>query len=102
MPIEVKDSAFDIEVLQSDKPVIVDFYSPSCQPCKVVDQTLQNVQKELGDTVKVVKVNVFQSPATACAYSILSVPTVISFRKGRITGHLVGQRGVQDYISLVK
>lgn len=102
MPTEIKDHMFESEVIKADKPVIVDFYSPSCVPCKVVDQTLTDVEKKLGDSVKIVKINIFQSPTAASTYSIMSVPTVISFKKGRITGHLTGQREISDYLRLVK
>ena len=102
MAIEIRDNAFEIEVLQEEKNVIVDFYSPDCSPCKIVSKTLDDVEKELGDSVKMVKVNVFHAPESATRFSVMSVPTVMSFKNGRIKGCLTGNRKYKDYIDLAK
>jgi thioredoxin 1 len=102
MAIEIQDNSFDSEVIHAEKDVIVDFYSPSCVPCSMVDKTLTDVEKELGDTVKIVKVNIFKAPEAATRFSVMSVPTVMSFTKGRIKGCLVGSRKCKDYIEMIR
>jgi thioredoxin 1 len=100
---EIKDDMFESEVLKADQTVIVEFCSPTCTPCKSVEKELkENIVNKVGDEVKVVKINVLQAPSSASAYSIMSVPTVISFKKGKITGHLVGQRKSVEYLNLLK
>ena len=74
MLIEISDNSFDHEVINSSKPVIAEFYSPSCLPCKSVEKKLERVEEQLGDSVKVVKVNVLESPKQACKFAIMSVP----------------------------
>ena len=102
MAIEIQDKTFDSEVMHTDKDVIVDFYSPSCIPCTMVEKTLKDVEKELGDSVKIVKINVYQAPETAAKFSIMSVPTVMSFKNGRIKACLVGNKKCKDYIEMVR
>jgi thioredoxin 1 len=102
MAREIQDKTFEEEVINADKNVIVDFYSPSCLPCKVVEKTLTDVEKELGDSVKFVKINVFHAPQTATRFSVMSVPTVMSFKNGRIKARLIGSRKCKDYIEMVK
>ena len=102
MPREIHDNSFESEVMCEDKDVIVDFYSPSCVPCTQVEKALTDVEKELGDSVKIVKINVFHAPETATRFSVMSVPTVISFKKGRIKSCLVGSRKCKDYMEMVR
>lgn len=98
---EVVDGTFEAEVLNSEVPVIVDFYSPTCVPCKNVLSILQGIEADLKKEVKILKMNVFDSPKTSSQYSIMSVPTVIGFKKGRITNSLTGARKAEDYLALV-
>jgi thioredoxin 1 len=102
MTIEIHDNMFEQEVLKSDKPVIVDFFSSSCNPCSMVDKTLSDVEKELGDSVKIVKINIFHAPDSATKFSVMSVPTVVSFKKGRVINYLVGNRKKEEYIRMIK
>lgn len=101
MPREINANSFDDEVINSDK-ALVEFFSPECIPCKNAEQSLIEAEKELGDEVKVVKVNVYESPDKACQFSIMSVPTVIGFSKGRILDSLKGVRHSSEYIKLFK
>lgn len=102
MPREIQSDSFDHEVINSDKPVIAEFYSPTCIPCKNVEEKLKEAETMLGESAKVVKLNVFESPDQACKFSIMSVPTVIGFSKGRILNCLTGIRQVSEYVNLVK
>lgn len=102
MVAEITDSEFDTEVINADKDVLVDFYTPTCVPCSQVEKILKDIKKELGDTVKVVKINVCNSIDSAIKYSIMSVPTVMSFHNGRIKKCLVGSHKQSDYIAMIK
>ncbi len=84
MSIEAKDDNFEEEVLKSDKPVLVDFWAPWCGPCQAMGPVIEEISKEFEDKVKVVKVNVDNSPQFAQKYGIMSIPALIIFKNGEI------------------
>lgn len=87
---EVDDATFQDEVLQSDVPVLVDFWAPWCAPCQVMGGLLRDLVPGFEGRLKVVKHNVDQGPQTAQAYGIRSIPTVIIFKNGRAVDKFVG------------
>jgi thioredoxin 1 len=76
-------SAFS-DLINSDQPVLVDFYADWCGPCKTMAPVLKNVAGKLGDKVKIIKVDVEKNPAAAAKYNVRSIPTFIIFKKGQI------------------
>lgn len=76
-------SAFS-DLINSDQPVLVDFYAEWCGPCKTMAPVLKNVAAKLGDKVKIIKVDVDKNPAAAAKYNVRSIPTFIIFKKGQI------------------
>ena len=78
-PIATTDDTFDAEVLQSDIPVVVDFWATWCGPCKMIAPILDEVAAEMDGKVKVVKVDVDQNNQTAGKYNIMSVPSLLFF-----------------------
>jgi len=87
--IDVTDANFDAEVLESETPVVVDFWAPWCGPCRVVSPILEQLHNERDD-LRVVKLNVDENQATAVRYEILSIPTMILFRNGQIAKKVIG------------
>ena len=86
----VTDNNFEAEVLKSKSPVLVDFYADWCGPCKALAPTLEEVAKELGPKVKIVKMNVDDSPEAPTKYGIRSIPTLILFKGGEVAAQSVG------------
>ena len=88
--VVVSDAEFDSTVLESDKPVILDFWAEWCQPCKVLSPTVEEIAGEYEDTIKVGKLNVDDNPNTATKYGIRGIPTLLFFKGGKVVQQMVG------------
>jgi len=86
----VNSQSFEAEVLKSDLPVLVDFWAPWCGPCKALNPILEKVEAEVAGRVKIVKVNIDESPDISTRYSIMSIPTLLFFKDGEVVNQLVG------------
>lgn len=84
------DSNFDREVLQSDTPVLVDFWATWCQPCKAIAPLIDTVAEENAGKLKVGKVNVDENPSTPGKYGVRGIPTLILFKGGAVVDQVVG------------
>jgi thioredoxin 1 len=87
---EVTDNNFQAEVLESDKPVLVDFWAPWCGPCRMVGPVVEEIAREKGDALKVVKINVDENQQTAMSYNVMSIPTLMVFRHGQQVKTVIG------------
>lgn len=89
---EVTDASFAADVLQSDKPVIVDFWATWCGPCRMVSPVLEEIAEANADKVTVAKVDIDANPQTAQNYQILSIPTMLVFQGGKVVKQVVGAK----------
>ncbi len=90
MALMVNSQSFEAEVLKSEIPVLVDFWAPWCGPCKALNPIIDKVEAEVTGKVKIVKVNIDESPDIASKYSIMSIPTLLIFKDGVVADQLVG------------
>lgn len=91
----VTDDSFDADVLQSDLPVIVDFWAVWCGPCRLVAPILEEVARDHGDKVRVVKLNVDENPKVAADYGIVSIPTMNVYSGGLLVKQIIGAKPKQ-------
>ena len=96
------DSNFNEEVIKSDKPVIVDFYAEWCGPCKMMSPIIDSIAEELGDSIKVGKVNSDENLELVEKYEIMSIPTIMIFKNGEISKKFIGYTEKENIIEAVK
>jgi len=87
---DVTDNNFQAEVLESETPVLVDFWAPWCGPCRMVAPVVEEIAKERAGELKVVKLNIDENQNTAIAYDVMSIPTLILFNHGQVAKRVIG------------
>lgn len=88
--IEITDGNFDSEVLKSSVPVLVDFWAPWCSPCRAIAPVVEELAREYQGKLKVGKMNVDDNERVPGTFQILSIPTLLVFKDGKVAGQLVG------------
>ncbi|WP_328789655.1 MULTISPECIES: thioredoxin [unclassified Streptomyces] len=88
----VTDADFDVQVLESDKPVLVDFWAAWCGPCRQIAPSLEAIAAEYGEQIEIVKLNIDENPATAAKYGVMSIPTLNVYKDGEVAKTIVGAK----------
>ncbi|MCP5325475.1 MAG: thioredoxin TrxA [Oceanospirillaceae bacterium] len=99
--VAVTDDSFDADVLQSDLPVLVDYWAEWCGPCKMIAPVLEEVAEEYAGKLKVAKLNIDQNEATAPKYGIRGIPTLMIFKNGNVEGTKVGALSKSQLIAFI-
>jgi thioredoxin 1 len=97
----VDDAQFSAEVLESSNLVLVDFWAEWCGPCKAIAPVLEQIASELGPKVKIVKVNVDNSPHLAEQYGVRSIPNLILYKNGAVVGNKVGVKTKSELVAFI-
>lgn len=90
MTIKLNESNFEAEVLNASQPVLVDFWAPWCGPCISMAPILEDLSKEYNGKVKITKLNIDENQSLATSYSIMSIPTMLIFKEGKVKEQIVG------------
>ncbi|MDN5331042.1 MAG: thioredoxin 1 [Tepidanaerobacteraceae bacterium] len=98
-PITLTDDNFEQEVLNSDMPVLVDFWAPWCGPCRMMAPVIDELAVEYEGRIKVGKLNVDENPNSASAFGIMSIPTLILFKDGQPAKKMIGFRPKNEIVS---
>ena len=100
--IQVKDNNFIQEVENSELPILLDFWAPWCGPCRAVAPILEQLSTKYDGKVKIGKVNVDEESVLASKFRVMSIPTLILFKSGKVAAQMVGLRSVQELEDMLK
>lgn len=100
--VEVSDSSFQSEVLDSDVPVLVDFWAPWCGPCKTIAPVLEELAGDYTGRVKIAKVNVDENREYAAKFDVRGIPNLILFKGGELKDQIIGAAAKQELISAIE
>lgn len=99
--MNITSKNFEEEVLKSSIPVIVDFWASWCMPCKMMSPVMDEIEKELNGKLKVCKVNIDEERDLAIKYEVMSIPTFLVFKEGKVVNKSVGVQDKKEIISLI-
>lgn len=96
--MDVTDKDFEDEVLKGKGPVLVDFWAPWCGPCQFTSPIVEELGKEYQGKIKVAKVNVDENPATAQKFTVMSIPTFLFFKDGKVIDSMIGAAPKDEFV----
>jgi len=99
---EINDSNFESDILQSDKPSIVDFWAEWCAPCRAISPILKGLAAQYGDRINIVKMDIEESPKTPSEYGVRAIPTILAFKDGDVVEQLQGARPKADFEAMAE
>jgi thioredoxin 1 len=99
---EVTDQSFDVEIVQSKTPAIVDFWAEWCAPCRAIAPIVADLAATYDGQIKVVKMNVDENPATPARYGVRAIPTILAFRGGQVVEQITGARPKPAFEEMAK
>ena len=99
--MNITKNNFEQEVLHSDKPVLIDFWAPWCGPCRMLSPVISEIAEEYGDKVKVCKVNVDDEGELAASFNVMSIPTLVVVKDGKVTNSAVGVRPKAQIVEMM-
>jgi len=100
--VHVTDASFENDVIKSDKPVLVDFWAAWCGPCKMIAPLLDQVASEMGDRVKICKVDVDTNKAVPANFGVRGIPTLIMFKNGAVAATKVGALSKNELVNFIQ
>lgn len=100
--IKITKENFEAEVIQSDKPVLLDFWATWCGPCRMLAPIVEDIAKEYDGKLKVGKVNVDEEPELAGAFQVASIPTVVILKNGKIVNQSIGYKPKEELVKLLE
>lgn len=99
--MNITKNNFEQEVLHSDKPVLIDFWAPWCGPCRMLSPVISEIAEEYGDKVKVCKVNVDDEGELAASFNVMSIPTLVVVKDGKVTNSSIGVRPKAQIVKMM-
>ena len=99
--MNITKNNFEQEVLPSDKPVLIDFWAPWCGPCRMLSPVISEIAEEYGDKVKVCKVNVDDEGELAASFNVMSIPTLVVVKDGKVTNSSIGVRPKAQIVEMI-
>ena len=99
--VHITDKNFEVEVLKSNLPVLVDFWAEWCGPCRMISPIVEEIAKDLKGKLKVAKVNVDESQELAAQFNIMSIPTLLLFKKGQPVEQMVGAMSKDNLLAKI-